>query len=363
MINYIVYKITNKLNNMIYIGCHRTYKINDNYMGSSKHLKNDIKKHGKENFSKDILFIYDNIDDMLNKEKELVDKNFCYRNDTYNKIIGGLNKRQQYNMVVLKDINNIIYYVHKDDPRYLSGELVGIGKNKITVKDKDGKFYCIDKNDERYLSGELSHMQKNKIYVKDKNGNILFINKNDQRYINGELISIHKDTIKVKNIDGKIIKVNKDNPLILNGQLKPIKKEKIIKEKIIKKYKYMDLYKNIYYISIENINNDERIKNGNIFKYIKGYMFVKDKYDNRFYLPKNDIKILNGELIKINKKQKNINKKTQSFYGKDNSIGGKIGITNLIDYKRKYVDIDELEIYLNNNQKLGQINKKHQEQR
>jgi hypothetical protein len=111
----------------------------------------------------------------------------------------------------------------------------------------------------------------------------------------------------------------------------------------------MDLYKNIYYISIENINNDERIKNGNIFKYIKGYMFVKDKCDNRFYLPKNDIKILNGELIKINKKWKNINKKTQSFYGKDNSIGGKIGITNLIDYKRKYVDIEELEFYLNNN--------------
>jgi hypothetical protein len=33
---YIIYKITNKINNKFYIGKHETFDINDNYMASFK---------------------------------------------------------------------------------------------------------------------------------------------------------------------------------------------------------------------------------------------------------------------------------------------------------------------------------------
>lgn len=86
---YIVYKITNKLNNKIYIGKHQTNNIDDGYMGSSKHLKYAIKKYGVENFEKEILFQFDNKEQMNAKEAELVTEEFCLRHDTYNLCPGG----------------------------------------------------------------------------------------------------------------------------------------------------------------------------------------------------------------------------------------------------------------------------------
>jgi hypothetical protein len=69
---YIVYKITNKINNSFYIGVHKTKNVNDGYMGSGKLIKRAINKHGLINFSKEILYIFDNEQEMLEKEKELV---------------------------------------------------------------------------------------------------------------------------------------------------------------------------------------------------------------------------------------------------------------------------------------------------
>lgn len=86
---YIIYKITNKINGKIYIGKHKTTNINDGYMGSGKHLKRSQQKYGIENFNKEILFVFDNENDMNIKEKELVTLEFCLREDTYNICVGG----------------------------------------------------------------------------------------------------------------------------------------------------------------------------------------------------------------------------------------------------------------------------------
>lgn len=86
---YLIYKITNLINNKVYIGKHKTTDINDSYMGSGKVLLSAIQKYGIENFSKEILFIFQSEDEMNQKEKEIVNEDFVSQNCTYNLTLGG----------------------------------------------------------------------------------------------------------------------------------------------------------------------------------------------------------------------------------------------------------------------------------
>ncbi len=87
--HYIVYQTTNLINGKIYIGQHQTSDLNDGYLGSGKHLRRAIKKYGIENFQREILYQFDNLEDMSAKEAEIVTEDFCNRDDTYNICPGG----------------------------------------------------------------------------------------------------------------------------------------------------------------------------------------------------------------------------------------------------------------------------------
>lgn len=86
---YTIYKITNLINGKIYIGKHKTKDLNDMYMGSGSLLKRSIKKYGAENFNKEILFVFADENSMNDKELELVNRDFCLSEDTYNINLGG----------------------------------------------------------------------------------------------------------------------------------------------------------------------------------------------------------------------------------------------------------------------------------
>ena len=86
---YTIYQITNKLNGKTYIGKHQTENINDGYFGSGVALKEAVKKYGKENFKKEILFVFKTEDEMNAKERELITEEFVNRRDTYNLGVGG----------------------------------------------------------------------------------------------------------------------------------------------------------------------------------------------------------------------------------------------------------------------------------
>jgi group I intron endonuclease len=85
-----VYLITNKLDNRKYTGSRITRSIQgieENYWGSSKYLKEDIKNLGKENFKKEIIGIYDNEEDLLEHEVQCIkDYNTMWPNG-YNRCI------------------------------------------------------------------------------------------------------------------------------------------------------------------------------------------------------------------------------------------------------------------------------------
>ncbi len=86
---YYIYQITNLVDGKIYVGAHQTNELNDSYMGSGLRIRRAIEKYGKENFKKDILEYFDSIEDMFQKEAEIVNSNFLLREDVYNLGLGG----------------------------------------------------------------------------------------------------------------------------------------------------------------------------------------------------------------------------------------------------------------------------------
>lgn len=102
---YIVYKTTNLVNNKIYIGVHGTEDPNifDGYIGNSINIKKfnrewrnssvpfhrAVFKYGCENFRRETLRVFDNLEDALDLERWLVTEDFIKQSNTYNATIGG----------------------------------------------------------------------------------------------------------------------------------------------------------------------------------------------------------------------------------------------------------------------------------
>ena len=97
---YIVYLTTNKVNNKIYVGVHKTEDptIFDGYIGCSinifisnpelKHPKTPfhkaIKKYGYNAFIRNTIQVFDSEEEALELEAIIVNQDFIERDDTYN---------------------------------------------------------------------------------------------------------------------------------------------------------------------------------------------------------------------------------------------------------------------------------------
>jgi hypothetical protein len=86
---YTIYKITNQIDGKFYIGSHKTKDLNDDYMGSGKYLRHAQEKYGIENFTKEVLFVFDTPEQMYAKEAEIVNEDFLATENTYNLKVGG----------------------------------------------------------------------------------------------------------------------------------------------------------------------------------------------------------------------------------------------------------------------------------
>ena len=74
--NHYVYLITNKVNGMKYIGkrsCSCPIE-QDRYMGSGTLISKAIKKYGRDNFSKTVLFVGETEEEAYQYERELIEK-------------------------------------------------------------------------------------------------------------------------------------------------------------------------------------------------------------------------------------------------------------------------------------------------
>ena len=86
---YTIYKTTNKINNKIYVGIHKTSNPYDSYLGSGVALMDAIKIYGKHSFSKEVLHICKNKKEAIQMEADIVNEDFVKRRDTYNLTVGG----------------------------------------------------------------------------------------------------------------------------------------------------------------------------------------------------------------------------------------------------------------------------------
>jgi len=214
------YKITNVANGHFYYGVHSTDNLNDNYMGSGVRLHLAYKKYGIENFKKEIIKFFDTVDEAYQCEAEVVNEYLVRDPNCYNLQEGG--GFHTNNLVTVKDKNGNCFDVFTDDPRYLSGELVGVTKEKFTAKDKNGNFYHINKNDERFKTGELVGVAKGYARYKDKDDNVIYCSTDDDRVKTGELINFFVDKVIVKDKHNNCYAVSITDERYISGELVPI---------------------------------------------------------------------------------------------------------------------------------------------
>ena len=145
---YCVYKITNKFNNKVYIGAHRTTDLNDNYTGSGKLIKSAIEKYGLENFHKKILKEFNSEKEMFEYEKLIVNKNFVNSKNTYNIAIGGKGSWDYANSTISPELRS---------------EISKKGANKLKQLLKNNEF---NKEFRKSISIGLKNSEKRKNYFK-----------------------------------------------------------------------------------------------------------------------------------------------------------------------------------------------------
>ena len=86
---YIVYETINRVNYKRYIGVHKCIDFDDGYLGNGTVFKKALKKYGRDNFYRVIIDVYDNAEDALAKERELVTDEVVKSGTYYNVTIDG----------------------------------------------------------------------------------------------------------------------------------------------------------------------------------------------------------------------------------------------------------------------------------
>ena len=153
-------------------------------------------KENTDNFVYEILNVYDNKKEMIDKEIELHTYYNVSSNELfYNRSRQTSKKFSTHGMIKAKDENNNIVFINVNDERLKTGELKAFSSGMTTVKDKNGNTLSVSVNDPRYLSGELVGVMKGLVSVKDKDGNKMVVSKNDPRYLSGELVSTRKKSV------------------------------------------------------------------------------------------------------------------------------------------------------------------------
>lgn len=302
---YIVYCTTNLVNNKIYIGVHKTYTNGfDSYIGCGVYINKPwtyeqsktvfqraVKKYGVKNFYRKTLAEFDNEEDAMHLEEEIVNEDFLARDDVYNMILGGYGNKnmKEYQTCCCYDLNgNFVKKFNsiREAGRYMTtnGCVFNSIKNAIIDKVKyrdmywsfeeydklDTRTYKLDRVQSRktvyqyYSTGEyecsyisikeaakannmcqssmnkacvLGYLSKNKYFSFEKN----------EQFSNAKNEYLKTIPIHVYDYSGNFI-ITYDNEYVARKSLK-------IKGSLLKYLKLKEPYKKLYQFSFEKIEN------------------------------------------------------------------------------------------------------------
>lgn len=154
------YKITNLVNGKYYYGIHSTNNLNDGYFGSGRTILKALKKHGKENFKKEIIVDYPTRHEASEYERQMVTLELIQLEECYNLRCGGDNGNILSNEIKSKISKTLIgKMVGKSNPFYgkthtnetkqkISQKKIGIKlseehKSKLGRSGKDHHLYGV----------------------------------------------------------------------------------------------------------------------------------------------------------------------------------------------------------------------------
>lgn len=167
---YYLYKITNLVNNKIYVGVHQTKNLDDDYMGSGKIIRKAIEKYGVDNFRKEIMEFFSDYESMMSREREIINEEFLSRDDVYNLKIGGTGgfeyitkNRLNLTREVLSKRTESIRLNHKLNPRKVVG-VPHTGETKMHLSAVRKQFFANGGEHPRGMLGK-SHKEETKRHV------------------------------------------------------------------------------------------------------------------------------------------------------------------------------------------------------
>ena len=171
---YTVYKTVNKINQKFYIGVHRTCDPNDKYLGSGKLLKQAIKHYGRDNFIKEVLFVFDNSDQAYQKEAEIVTLDFIRSDQTYNLTMGGVptkewseERKLRYKQTHKPNLGKKLSASWREKIRQSSrGRVVSDSTRRLLSEQRKGKPSLVKgkpQSAESNIKRSLSHLQLAKV--------------------------------------------------------------------------------------------------------------------------------------------------------------------------------------------------------
>ena len=340
---YYFYKITNMINNHYYYGIHSTNNLDDGYMGSGKRLHVAYDKYGIENFHKEILCFFDNWEELCEHERYIVNQELVDNDECYNLVLGGHSPKEED-----------FYYNGQKVSEKVMGEKNGSYGSKWMIKDGISKkiqqseieiykkmgWVFGRKMSESSQKNIANENEKPKIWMHDENGiSYRVLPENAEEEIkNGKFLGRYADDYErelSKDMDGNIISIYKPfkatedikfcgrkklKCIEINGEKWIVDKRDLrySKEKQVKTSHNYPLKTTVRVITdngskITVSKDDPKYLDGTYQIYIPDknnpcVVCVKDADGNVFKVPKNDERLLTGELVGHTKGMKyNIN--------------------------------------------------------
>ncbi|HBP40144.1 TPA: hypothetical protein DD450_04695 [Candidatus Woesebacteria bacterium] len=154
-----IYKITNKINNKVYIGLTiQNDVLNDRYKGNllsthNQHLKFSISKYGIENFCIETIYWANSKEELVSKEKEYIALyNSTNENKGYNKHEGGIGGRPSDESIVIISEKSKQMWDSRPDMRL---SLINRNINNPLIHTNESKTKISATRKERIANGQI----------------------------------------------------------------------------------------------------------------------------------------------------------------------------------------------------------------